>query len=395
MKTLILLVFSVLILLGGEAVKLEDKYKKSTNCISCHGHIVKEWMNSWHAASHYNKDEYFRKTLDYLGRKERRSINAIKIECATCHNPRISVTSTGVDYEIMAVMGLDKDSAVTKALADDAIAEGINCVVCHNIDQVDDSLPESKRGIHRVTWMKAGIMSGPYNDAKSPYHKVKQRDFMDTNPNKLCFVCHANDKTMSGHLFINMKQEYKKSSKKCVDCHMSPRHDGYASTLPIDKGKPKKRIVRRHGFEGAHMKSMLEGSLDLNLVIKDGTLDIHIINENPHNIPSGFGGRELIIEAAFSDVAVGVTVETRSLTQHYRSKREKITIPHLSVKASNDNSIPAMGERVISFKIPQGANAVNVKIYYRLVNDKIRKLLDLKEPRWSEKTLINQRSKRL
>ena len=46
--------------------------------------------------------------------------------------------------------------------------------------------------MNRVTWMKSGTMTGPYNDAKSPYHKVEARDFMDTNPNQLCFVCHAN-----------------------------------------------------------------------------------------------------------------------------------------------------------------------------------------------------------
>lgn len=396
MRFLVLFMLIIGVNYAAEVVKVAQKYQKSQKCISCHGPIVKEWMHSWHSNSHYKKDEYFRKTLDYIGRKERRSENAFKVECAACHNPRISVTSTGLDYEIMAAMGLDKDSDVNKALKDDAISEGINCVVCHNIDQIHDNLPEDKRGIKRVTWMKSGIMSGPYGDAKSPYHQVQQRKFMDSKPDTLCLVCHANDKTVAGEHFTNMGKEYKPTDKACVDCHMSPRIEGHASTLPIDHGKPKKRMVRRHGFEGAHMESMLEGALDLSIKSKDGVLKVSLINDNPHNIPSGFGARELIIEAKFNDVTnTGVTLLSKSLTQHYRSKRKKITIPHLAVKKSEDMSVPAHGERVVNFKIPQGATAVNVKVYYRLVNKQVQELLDLKEQRWSKKTLVNQGSKRL
>lgn len=394
MRNFLLLFVLVIGVIAAEVVKVEPKYQKSFKCISCHGPIVKQWQKSWHAKSHFNNDEYFRKTLEYMGRKERRSLNAIKVECATCHNPRIAVTSTDTDYEIMAVMGLDKNSDVNKALADESIGEGINCVVCHNIDKIHDNLPEDKRGINRVTWMKSGIMSGPYNNAHSPYHKVEQRDFMDTHPDTLCFVCHANDKTVSGLHFTNMKAEYQKGYKSCVDCHMSPRTKGHASTLPIDNGKPKERLVRHHGFEGAHMQSLLEGALDLNLRVKNDTLEVNIINDNPHNIPSGFGAREIIVEAVFSDINSATQIQSKSLTQTYRSKRQKITIPHLGVKVSEDMSIPANGKRLVTFKVPKSASAVSIKLYYRLVNEQVHKLLDLRDPIWSRKTLINQRSKR-
>lgn len=394
MRYLLLLTLILSTVFSADAVKVDAKYQKSLKCISCHGPIVKQWQKSWHAKSHFKNDEYFRKTLEYMGRKERRSLNAIKVECATCHNPRIAVTDTDINYEIMAVMGLDKDSEVNKALADDGISEGINCVVCHNIDKIHEDLPEDKRGINRITWMKSGIMSGPYSNAKSPYHKVEHRDFMDAKPDQLCFVCHANDKTTSGMLFTNMQAEYKPGKKACVDCHMSKRVKGHASTLPIDNGKPKERLIRHHGFEGAHMQQMLEGALDLNLKIDKGTLKVEIINENPHNIPSGFGARELIVTAEFSDITKGTITKTVSLTQHYRSKRQKLTIPHLGVKVSADMSVPAQGSREVNIEIPQGASAVNVKLFYRLVNESVHQLLDLKDPIWSKKTLINQRSKR-
>jgi cytochrome c554/c'-like protein len=170
-------------LFGAKVVKVEDRYKDSQSCKACHLRIVSEWKKSWHAKSHYENDEYFQKSIDYVSRKSRKSLNSIKVECATCHNPRISVTSTGEDYEIAAVMGLDKDSVVNKAVNNDAISEGINCVVCHNIDKIHDEYDETKRGINRVEWTKSGTMTGPYKDANSPYHKIVHHEFMDKNLN--------------------------------------------------------------------------------------------------------------------------------------------------------------------------------------------------------------------
>ena len=140
---------------AAEVVQVGDKYKDSSKCNACHSHIVKQWENSWHSKSHYGNDEYFQKTIDYVARKSSgKALNTIKIECATCHNPRIAITKTNAEYDAIASLKLDKDSAATKALQSDTIAEGINCVVCHNIDQIHDELPADKRGINRVTWMK-------------------------------------------------------------------------------------------------------------------------------------------------------------------------------------------------------------------------------------------------
>lgn len=223
MKIFISIALLLTTLFAAKAVEVGEMFSDSTKCKSCHLSIVKEWEDSWHAKSHYDNDEYLRATTDYVSRKTRKSLNGVKVQCATCHNPRISVTSTGIDYEIMAVMNLDKNSEVNKALADDKISEGINCVVCHNIDQIHTDRGDDARGINRVSWTPSGIMTGPYDDAKSPYHKVEHRDFMSTNSDKLCFVCHASDKSVDGLVFTNMEDEYQKGDKSCVDCHMGEK----------------------------------------------------------------------------------------------------------------------------------------------------------------------------
>lgn len=373
------------------AVQVGDKFKDSGKCKACHSHIVKQWENSWHAKSHYGNDEYFRKTIDYIARKDKRkSLNTIKIECATCHNPRIAVTSTSAEYEAIAALNLDKDSAATKALQSDTISEGINCVVCHNIDRIHDELPADKRGINRVSWMKSGIMTGPYADAKSPYHKVEHRPFMDTDPNQLCFVCHANDASEEGHRFTDMQSEFKNSSKTCVDCHMSPRKTGIASTLRQVNGQPQKRLIREHGFIGGHVESMWQNALKVDTRKNANNLEVVLNNPQPHALPSGFGSREILIEAQYLKSGKVIKNEVLSLTTRYLSKRGKPTVPHLAAKTIQNISIPAQGTKVFALPIAAGSDQAVITVSYRLVNDEIREMLDLKDPIWSKKMVIKR-----
>jgi len=391
MKSLLIVLVLASSLFSAKVVELGEKYQQSKKCKACHHHIVKEWENSWHSKSHFDKDEYFRATIKYVSRKTRKSLNSVKIQCATCHNPRISVTSTDIGYEIDALMNLTRGSTVDKALESDVISEGINCLVCHNVDKILSDKDESHRGINRVEWTNSGTMVGPFDDSKSPYHSAEYRDFLDHDSDKLCLVCHANDKSVAGVVFTNMGKEFIPGRKKCVDCHMGPKEPGIASTLRV-KGKTKKRDVRTHGFEGAHFESFIRDALVLNLSKKGSSIYIEIKNPQPHNIPSGFGARELLIDVTYKKNNREMKTESISLTRYYTSKRNKQTIPHLAVSMTKDTSIPAEGKKILKVKKLQGATDVEVKIYYRLVNDKVRSILQLKEKIWSRKSLITSKS---
>ena len=377
------------------APELTEKYRDSHKCMPCHTRIHSEWESSYHAKSHYDNNEYLRASMDYVSRKARKSLNAVKVECATCHNPRVGVTETGMDYEIQAVMDLDELSEVNEALESDAIAEGINCLVCHNVDKINDHLDETKRGIDRISWNPVGVMSGPFEGAESPYHKTQYRDFLGKDPKKLCFVCHANDRSVEGFVFTDMQTEYSETDKQCADCHMSPKKEGYASNYGIQDGKPKKRMVREHSFAGAHTEWLWRGALAIDVAQTGKELAVTLVNNNPHNIPSGFGARELIIDVTYMSGSKAMKQKSMSLTRHYTSKRGKPTIPHLAVKATVDLSVPANGKRTVTFPMVKGAGAVTVTLSYRLVNDEVRGILKLKEPIWSKKFHIDTASYRI
>jgi len=392
MKCLLLVLLMISSLYSSaKVVKVDERFQDSQSCKACHLRIVSEWEESWHARSHYQNDEYFRKSLDYVARKTRKSVNSVKVKCATCHNPRISVTSTDEDYEIAAVMGLDKDSEVDKAVNDTAISEGINCVVCHNIDKIHDEYDASKRGINRVEWTASGTMTGPYKDAKSPYHKTVYHNFMDKNPNKLCFVCHANDKSVKGLVFTNMQNEYKKGSKNCVDCHMGQKQRDVAATYKMYNGKAKIRDVRNHGFMGGHVSLMWVNALKLKLSQEGNSLFITIHNPQPHNIPSGFGSREIEVSVVYKDGMKIMKEQRLSLTSHYTRRKNKVTIAHLAKKESKDVSIPAKGKKVLKISTLAGATSVEVELNYILVNKEVRSLLKLKDDNWAKKNYITKK----
>ena len=353
-------------------------------------HIIKDWRNSWHERSHYKNDEYFKASIDYLHRKTRESINTLKVKCAKCHNPRLSVTDVGDDFKVISAIGLDKGGKVDKALKSKTISEGINCLVCHNINKINYDAPQDIRGMDRVEWNKNGIMSGPFSDAKSPYHKTQQRDFFTKNANQLCFVCHANDHSyVNKNLhFTNMQQEYK-GNQKCIECHMGKKVKKYASNLPIDHGHPKVRMIRYHKFAGGHKEEMWKGALKLKAKTKANDIILSIINPQPHNIPSGFGSRELLLEISYYKGGKKVKVKNLSLTTHYKRKRSKPSTPHAAIKASKDLSIPAKGSKTFKISNSVGANKIKIKLYYRLVNDEVRSLLKLKDKIWSKKFFID------
>ena len=387
MRYLFLLFFTITTLFGAaKVVKVDKRYQESDKCQACHGRIVKEWRESWHSKSYYAKDEYFRKSLDYVSRKTHKSLNSVKVKCATCHNPRISVTSTDEEYEIDAVMGLDKGSRVDKAVNDTAISEGINCVVCHNVAKIHDEYDASKRGINRVEWTASGTMTGPFKDAVSPYHKTIHHEFMDKNPNKLCFVCHANDRSVSGMIFTNMQGEFK-GSKKCVECHMGEKHRDVAATYKMH-GKAKMRNVRNHGFRGAHTDTMWKDALALSLKQKKNSIFVTVKNPQPHNIPSGFGARELELKLVYKNNTRVLGEEKLSLTSHYLRKRGRKSTPHLALKQSKNMSIPAYGKKVFKVKKMKGATNVEVTLSYILVNEEVRSLLKLEGDNWSKRHFI-------
>ena len=75
------------------------------------------------------------------------------------------------------------------------------------------------------------------------------------------------------------QKEYKETTAQCVECHMSPKYEGVASNLPIENSKPKRRMVREHGFVGEHHTPMWDGALNLSAKVKSNHLFVTIKND--------------------------------------------------------------------------------------------------------------------
>ncbi len=392
MKKTLLLILASMLLYGAKVVHLSQEYKTSKKCFSCHPHIIKDWQNSQHSKSHYKKDEFYKKAVDFIAKKQHITKEAVLIKCAKCHNPRIEVTKIDEDQVALLAVGLH-DKKITKALDSKTISEGINCLVCHNIDKINKHAPINQRGIDRIQWNQNGIMSGPFGDAKSPYHKTQYRDFFDKNSNQLCLVCHAMTHSLENPnlYFSNLAQNYK-SDKKCVYCHMGPKTKGYASTLSIKDGKIKKRMIRHHKFIGPHNENFLKESLLLELKIEKNQLIATIKNNLPHYVPAGCGSREIVIDIEYKNDVTTLERKSISLTTYYKRKKGRKSVPHIAITKTKDMKIPPNGKKII--KVPlskKGFSKIKVTLYYKLVNDEIVKLLKLKDKKWSKKRLITMK----
>jgi len=62
----------------------------------------------------------------------------------------------------------------------------------------------------------------------------------------------------------------------------------------------------------------------------------------------------------------------------------------LADKTVQNISIPALGSKTFTLPMVAGADQVSVVVSYRLVNDEVREMLDLKEAIWSKKMLIKK-----
>lgn len=150
----------------------------------------------------------------------------------------------------------------------------------------------------------------------------------------------------------------------------------------------KKRAIRDHGFSGAHTASMWQNALHVSAKKDGNDLLITLKNDLPHNLPSGFGSREILIEVAYTSGNKVVSQDSSSLTRHYQNKYKRVTIAHTAETSSTDESVPAKGEKAVRVKLDKNANGAVISVSYRLVNDEVRDLLQLKEPIWSQKMAI-------
>jgi cytochrome c551/c552 len=377
------------------SAQISKKYATSSSCVACHPRQVGKWKNSWHAKSHINLNPLYKKVIGFVAQTLFKDEAEVALQCATCHNPRVGNKKVDYEYKINRAYGDEKKekAKLEGELNKKYLREGVNCIVCHNVDKIHKSTDLWKRGLEAVEWSEDGVMLGPFESSRGSYHKSFKREHFGDSADDLCKVCHYGGDSNFGVVIYSTGEEFDsvKSEKKCIDCHMSGREkDVVAPFYEKEKGV-KIRPYRDHLFVGGRDQSVLQSALDIKIVNDKKSINIMIINTTPHKLPTGYGAREVEIDVKFLQGKRVVKEAVSKIGAVYVDDSGKITEPHLAFDIKSDNRLKPHEQRTYSLFIPKGADRIRVEAYYRLINKDVAKLIKLKDSYFLKKYLIKSK----
>lgn len=372
------------------AEKIIPKYSNSAFCMPCHKRIVQDWRTSLHAKSHYSKNELYRKMLEIMAKKTHKRLAFIEAKCAQCHNPHMHTKKDAVE------LALEVGPKRLKNANASYLVDGVNCIVCHNIDKINKSKDPKNRGRRSVIWGPNNTMVGPFDDAVSPYHKTKKATFFKEEPNKLCFVCHYNEKNYHGLMITTTGKEYesvKGDKKSCVECHMGPLYPAHAvqAKLGSDTTANRIRTLRSHLFAGVRNSDIVSKAIDLDAKINGLYLNIVLKNLVPHKVPTAFGGRELEIKVEFFKDKKLLSKTNYILGTKYVDSKGEDAYPHLAKKVAKDNRLGPYEKRMLKVAIPADTTKVEINVIYRLTPKSWRKALNLKSKEFLKDYIVKKK----
>ncbi len=363
-----------------------QKLAQSSYCAGCHKMQAKDWHTTWHARSHMSKNPLYKKALEMIARTEYRSVDSVAITCAKCHNPRIGIKKVNKKFILAKAFGLKSSSVerVERALSSPHIKEGINCIVCHNVDSIDPSTDLRKRGFDAVHWTKGDLIVGPYETHRSDrYHHSASRPYFKEQINTLCLVCHYGGENAHHLAVYTTGIEYldANASKKCADCHMSPHFSGVIAPNVHPSGtKIERRALRRHRFAGIRNSDIGTEAFTLTPTIERGKLRITLHNRTPHRFPTGFGGREIELELRFMGDEGTISTQKHIFSARFVDASGAQTLPYLATRIASDTRLRPNETRSLSFSLPKGARSVSIMVRYRLVNTTLKEALGIDDP---------------
>ncbi len=383
--------------------KIDKKWASNKNCEACHTKISTLWETSRHSNSHFSKNDLYKKSLEYIVEKSPKLIlDEVKVECAKCHNPRITKKYMSSNDKILLALGVTAEEQKYKQiLSAEHMKNSINCIVCHNADKIHLDKDIGSQGFNSIKFGTQGTMFGPFDDADSPYHKTEFREhFADSNP-KLCFACHFSGTNRHGVEVYATGKEYDSSKdlaqeEGCKKCHMSEKKQGVASNFSIHGKQPRVREVRDHRFASIDNSDIFTKQVAISSDTLDDTFTLTLANKAPHAIPTGYGLREIIITVQFFDKHNRLLdKQTEVIGASWRDKRGKITIPHLAKSLVEDTRIQAKSTKNYFFLLPQKTKIVDYKISYRLINSDMAKKIGVTDQFFLKKYLLKEERIRL
>ncbi|MDR0467318.1 MAG: cytochrome c family protein [Campylobacteraceae bacterium] len=388
-----------LIIIGSFAYANNSSFALAKQCLFCHNVQAKDWETTWHSRSHYDSNPLYKSVVDYISKTTYQSQDVTLVKCAQCHNPTMSVKEIDdlYAYSIANAYHFETEEVkkVKNSVSDESIKTGISCVICHRTDKIHENADMKSGGYEAVEWVKGNVIVGPFGDERrTTFHTSEKRDHF-VNPNKLCTVCHygsANDHKVE--LYATGKEYSSVSSKDtCVSCHM-PIHkrEAIAPQITQKGATPVVRDLRSHLFAGARNSNILKDTFSLDLKKDGNKLVVDIKNLTPHNAPTGFSARSIELKVDFLHGANVVSTQSIKFETTYEDRRGKETLAYVATSLKSDTRIKPYEQKKFSIDRPLGTTSANVYINYRLVNENILNLIELKDPTFTKVYNMNSKS---
>lgn len=384
MKKIIFLVFVIFSFLQADK---EDRFSDPKFCVGCHKDQTDDWITTWHSKSHYESNSLYSSVVDYISRVTYQPKEIVLVDCAQCHNPRMTIKSVeDVSFMYSKALNIETQSSkdIDKQIDDPNLKSGISCYVCHNVDKVHQSTDLKMRGFSSVSWGAPEKIFGAFKgDGRSDgFHKSEQAEhFVDSN--QLCMVCHYGGENKFGTKIYATGEEAStsKDTTKCVDCHMSAyKKEVIAPHIKKDGVTPKVRDIRSHLFAGARNSDIMSTTLNIKSNVERDSLVLTVENKTPHKAPTGYGDRSIKISVNFKNQENKI-IETIDyyLESIFVDKKSRETVPYIATSIKSDTRLNPNEIRNIKFQKSADAKSAEVIVTYRLVREGMIKTLKLED----------------
>lgn len=373
----------------------EQDFWDYNSCRECHRDQVAMWERSWHRNSHVDNNELYSKAVEYVAKQTGRLVENIIVECGTCHNPHLDVKQSDEDYIYAKMLDLqtEKVKLFDSALRSKHVQTGISCYVCHKIDEVKEKKDDKDVGYKLIKWLEEGKLAGPFKESnRTQFHGSVQREhFLDSN--LICSICHQGFGNANKHSLYNTVNEKTDPNYQieCIECHMGSKYEAI-NAAKVGVKKAEIRLNRPHLFLGARNLSLLKSSVIVDVLLKDNVLKITNVLA-PHGVPTGFSGRNLVLEIAFLDEYGNIlTKENTEFKAIFLDKNNKPTLSYTAVNKGQDTRLKYQETREIKFYPPKETKAVQVFLKYYVFDLELNNVLNfnLSEEYLKPQILFNQ-----
>ncbi|MCF6173697.1 MAG: cytochrome c3 family protein [Campylobacteraceae bacterium] len=381
------LIFSIFLYFA--QARVPEKFSNSKYCIGCHTQKGIDWKTTWHSKSNSTKNILYKKVMTYVSDMTYKSLGSMEVECGQCHSPKMGVKKIDFSYDLSKTFGIETNETkkVEKAMHNETSDDGISCIICHNIDKIKHTKQINTRGFEAVEFGAPEVMYGPFSQSnRTTYHKMQKKDYFNQDANRLCLVCHYGYKNKKMYDYATgIEYESTTTDKKCVDCHMGELKKSIVAPKIVGKIKAIQRETRRHLFKGARNSDILKSSLDISVEKNSSAIKIKIKNITPHNVPTGFTGREINISVIYKKDEKTIGEQSQKINTLYVDEDNQETLSYVASKMVYDKRLKPNEVRNYIFNNIKGANKAVIEITYRLIKSSLIPLLGIKDGVFTKK----------